>query len=61
MLMGLTHGLTEGDMVPVTLIFEHAGKVEVHFMIDPAGAPMDPSTMDHSSMDHSNMGQSANP
>lgn len=36
MLMGLTAPLAEGDMIPVTLIFEKAGKVEVEFMVDPA-------------------------
>lgn len=35
MLMGLEQPLTEGDMVPVTLVFEHAGPVEVEFMVDP--------------------------
>lgn len=35
MLMGLEQPLTEGDMVPVTLVFEQAGPVEVQFMVDP--------------------------
>jgi hypothetical protein len=41
---------TEGEMRKVTLIFEHAGRVEVEFMIDP---PMgeDMGDMDHSTMD----------
>ena len=46
----LGHPLTEGEMRKVTLIFEHAGRVEVEFMIDP---PMgeDMGDMDHSTMD----------
>lgn len=55
MLMGLSAPLHEGDMVPATLIFEHAGRVEVEFMVDPADG-MDHGTMDHSAMDHSAMG-----
>lgn len=33
--MGLKAKLTEGEMHKVTLIFEHAGPVEIEFMIDP--------------------------
>lgn len=50
MLMGLQAVMTEGQMVPATLIFEHAGRVEVEFMVDP------PNGVDHSTMDHSAMG-----
>ncbi len=52
MLMGLTAPLTEGEMVPATLVFEHAGRVAIAFMVDPPGGA-DHSTMDHSAMDHS--------
>lgn len=52
MLMGLTGTLTEGDMVKATLVFEHAGKVEMEFMVDPPGGE-DHSKMDHSATDHS--------
>jgi copper(I)-binding protein len=46
MLMGLTGPLSEGDIVPATLIFEKAGRVEVEFHVDaPLGA-------DHGQMDH---------
>jgi copper(I)-binding protein len=38
MFMGLTQTLTEGDMLPATLIFERAGPVELEFMVDPPGA-----------------------
>jgi copper(I)-binding protein len=47
MFMGLTGTVAEGDMIPATLIFRHAGEVAVEFMIDPADG------MDHSTMDHS--------
>ncbi len=51
MLMGLTAPLAAGDMVPATLIFEHAGRVQIAFMVlnsDGTEAPMDHSKMDHS-------------
>lgn len=50
MLMGLTQDITEGAMLPATLVFEHAGRVEIEFMVDPADAAMDHSRMDHSAM-----------
>ena len=46
MLMGLTQTLKEGDMLPATLIFEQAGRVEVEFMVDPSEG------VDHSKMNH---------
>lgn len=51
MLMGLTTPLAAGEMVPATLIFEHAGRVQIEFMVlnsDGTEAPMDHSKMDHS-------------
>ena len=50
MLMGLTGSVTEGDMVPATLIFEQAGRVAVEFMVDP------PNGVDHSKMNHGSDG-----
>jgi len=47
MLMGLTGSLTEGQMVPATLIFEQAGRVEVEFMVDPPASAGKPAP-DHS-------------
>jgi periplasmic copper chaperone A len=54
MFMGLTGPLTEGEIHKATLIFEHAGRVEVEFMIDPpvGQGEMDPSTMDHGAEGH---------
>lgn len=50
MFMGLTGPLVEGETHKVTLIFEHAGRAEVEFMIDPPlGEGME--GMDHSQMD----------
>lgn len=46
MLMGLTGPLKEGEMVPAVLIFEHTGRMEVEFSVDPADG------IDHSTMDH---------
>lgn len=43
MLMGLKTPLKRGDLVPVTLLFRHAGKVKVQFAVEGIGAaePMD--------------------
>ncbi|WP_103335929.1 copper chaperone PCu(A)C [Pseudotabrizicola formosa] len=46
MLMGLTGPLVEGQMVPGTLVFENAGRVEVEFSVDPSDG------VDHSDMGH---------
>jgi copper(I)-binding protein len=55
MLMGLTGALSEGAVVPATLIFEKAGRVEIEFSVDaPLGA--DHSRMDHGQADHSASG-----
>lgn len=50
MLMGLAAPLAEGDMVPATLVFDHAGRVAIEFMVDPPGGT-DHATMDHAAMD----------
>lgn len=50
MLMGLTAPLAEGDIVPATLVFDHAGRVAIEFMVDPPGGA-DHATMDHAAMD----------
>ncbi len=38
MFMGLTKQLKEGDMFPLTLIFEKAGEIKTHVKIEKAGA-----------------------
>jgi copper(I)-binding protein len=38
MLMGLTGPLTQGDMIPATLVFERAGEVEIRLSVESAGA-----------------------
>ncbi len=43
MFIGITQPLKQGDMVPVTLEFAKAGKVEVQFMVGPANA----TSMEH--------------
>ena len=53
MFMGLKDSLAEGEMLKATLIFEHAGRVEIEFMVEqPMGAGMDGME----GMDHSKMG-----
>ena len=55
MLMGLTGALSEGALVPATLIFEKAGRVEIEFSVDaPVGA--EHSRTDHGQADHSAAG-----
>lgn len=51
MLMGLTQPLNVGDMLPATLIFEHGGRVEIEFMVDPADGSVDHSAMGHDGTD----------
>lgn len=59
MFMGLTGTLKEGETRKVTLIFEHAGRAEVEFMIDPPmGSGME--GMDHSKMDGMEMEEGSN-
>lgn len=59
MFMGLKDELKEGEMRKVTLVFEHAGRAEVEFMIDP---PMGEGEdgMDHSKMDGMKMDEGTN-
>lgn len=38
MFMGLKQPLAKGDTFPVTLIFEHAGRIDVSFVTESAGA-----------------------
>ena len=47
MFMGLTQALVEGEVVPVALVFEHAGEVTVSFEIAGAAADASPMKMDH--------------
>ncbi len=55
MLMGLTAGLKDGDMIPLTLIFEDGAEIQLDVPVDNARTP-DQAT-DHSGhgMDHSGM------
>lgn len=59
MFMGLTGELKEGETRKVTLVFEHAGRAEVEFMVDPPmGEGME--GMDHSKMDGMKMEEGSN-
>lgn len=42
MLVNLTRRLTEGDMFPLTLTFQHAGKIDVEVLVGRVGAMTDP-------------------
>lgn len=42
MLMGLTDGLTEGETVDITLVFEKAGSVSLAFPVGPIGSDQAP-------------------
>ena len=48
MMMGLSGGINEGDEIPVTLIFEKAGEVEVMITVDNKRGQMDLGSQDHS-------------
>ena len=58
MFMGLTEPLAEGQVIPVTLVFEAAGEVLVEVVVDPGrmgDGAMDHGQMDHGQMDHGDM------
>ncbi|KEP69076.1 copper-binding protein [Thioclava dalianensis] len=65
MFMGLTHGLTQGELVRVTLHFEKAGDMTIEIPVDlkrgqgmlmnDAADPLSHSEMEHSDMDHIDM------
>src|SRR4029079_14293209 len=42
MLVGLNQQLQQGQSLPATLTFEHAGKVEIQFSVQPIGSQMAP-------------------
>ncbi|PIE11848.1 MAG: copper-binding protein [Rhodobacterales bacterium] len=60
MFLGITEPFEQGDMIDLTLVFEHGGEVEIDVPVDLERkegdmAPMDHSTMNHGEMDHSKM------
>lgn len=62
MLMGLTRPFLQGEVITLTLVFEHAGEITIEVPIDnerQGNMKMDHSAMDHSSMDHSTMENSS--
>lgn len=50
MLMGLKSALKDGDVIPLTLIFEHAGEVQVEVPVDNARKPGAKGAMNHDAM-----------
>lgn len=55
MFMGLDHALKEEDSVPATLVFQHAGRVEITFAVTPPDG-----AMDHSAHGGGSQGQAGN-
>ena len=49
MFVGLKHPLTEGGHVKGTLVFEHAGAVQIEYDVEGIGAQQPPQGMDHMS------------
>lgn len=47
MFVGLKHPLAEGEHVKGTLVFEHAGTVQIEYDVQAVGAQSGPSSMDH--------------
>jgi copper(I)-binding protein len=45
MMMGLKEPLKQGERVPLTLVFEKAGKIDVEMVVVPIGAT--PSVHEH--------------
>jgi copper(I)-binding protein len=54
MFMDVKNPFHEGDTIPVTLEFEHAGKVEIAMPVEAANAKSAPDATDHS-MGHMKM------
>ncbi|MEZ5714098.1 MAG: copper chaperone PCu(A)C [Paracoccaceae bacterium] len=50
MFLGLKHPLEQGEIVPITLVFEKAGEVTVEVPVDLNRKPMGGMEMDHSKM-----------
>lgn len=48
MMMGLTGPLEPEAMIPATLVFQHAGRVEIEFMVEPAENREQMGGTDHS-------------
>lgn len=47
MFVGLKHPLAQGDHVKGTLVFEHAGTVQIEYDVQAVGAQSGPSSMDN--------------
>lgn len=47
MFVGVKHPLSEGEHVKGTLIFEHAGTVQIEYVVQGIGAQSGPHDMDH--------------
>ena len=47
MFVDLKHPLSKGERIKGTLIFEHAGTVQIEYSVEAIGAQMNPSDMKH--------------
>jgi periplasmic copper chaperone A len=47
MFVNLKHPLSKGEHINGTLIFEHAGKVQIEYSVEGIGAQQGPQSMDH--------------
>jgi hypothetical protein len=52
MFVGLKHPLKESEHVKGTLVFEHAGTVQIEYDVEGIGAQSGPHDMDHMQMEH---------
>jgi copper(I)-binding protein len=62
MFMGITAPFEDGSEIPLTLMFENAGPVEITVTVDldrMTGDAMDHGNMDHGTMDHESMDHGA--
>ena len=58
MLMGLHHGLKDGDIVPLTLVFENAGEITLDVAVDLNRAPEAKAHDGHNHGSHDHTGHS---
>jgi hypothetical protein len=47
MFVGIKHPLRQGERVKGTLVFEHAGQVQIEYSVEGLGAQMGPGDMEH--------------
>lgn len=58
MLMGLNHSLNDGDIVPLTLVFENAGEIMLEVPVDLKRSPQAGANADQGHTGHAGKGES---